>query len=91
MAKCGDIGMIAVKRGVKCVPSGDMLGVVLIDTATNNLENGLQIHKEMLKLGLAEWKDGNDSGYNSSPLNHRKMSGASNHVTSDQGKKIVNL
>ena len=91
VAKCGEVGMIAVKRGVKCGPSGDMLCVVLIDTATNNLEDGIQIHSEMLKLGLAEWKDGNDSGYNSSPLNRRKMPGTSNHVISDQGKLKVNL
>ena len=75
VGKCYETGMIAIKKGIRPGPSGDILCLVLIDTATNNFDNGIQIHQEMLRLGLAEWKAGNDSGYTtSSPANERLLS-----------------
>ena len=67
--------MIAMLQGIKSSPFGEVLNVVLIDTATNDFENGIQIHKEMVRLGLAQWKSGNDSGYSSSPLKQERMPG----------------
>ena len=75
LGKYHETGMIAIKKGIRPGPSGDILCLVLIDTATNNFDNGIQIHQEMLRLGLAEWKAGNDSGYTtSSPANERLLS-----------------
>jgi hypothetical protein len=71
LEKCSDTGMIAIKKGSKPGSSGDIPCIILVDTTTNNLENGIQIHQEMLRLGLAEWKEGSDSGYNSIPPNRQ--------------------
>jgi len=72
LGKCHETGMIAIKKGIRSTPSGDIQCLVLIDTATNDFENGIQIHQEMLRLGLAEWKAANDSGYTtSSPANEK--------------------
>ena len=72
LGKCHETGMIAIRKGIKQGPIGDIICLVLIDTATNNLENGIQIHQEMHRLGLAEWKAGSDSGYTSSPTSGRQ-------------------
>ena len=76
--------MIAILKGIKYGSLEDVLNVVLIDMASNNLENGIQIHEEMLKLDLAVWKPGNDSGYNSSHLNYERMPGGI--AESEQGE-----
>ena len=74
VGKYSDVGMIAIQKGIKSVPAGDRLKVVLIDTAFNRQESRIKIHQEMIKLGLAIWKSENDSsGYSSSSLNHEKI------------------
>ena len=67
--------MIAIKKGSKCGASGDIPCIILVDTTTNKLENGIQIHQEMLRLSLAEWKGESDSGYNSIPANRKTEEG----------------
>ena len=67
--------MIAIKKGSKLGASGNVPCILLVDTTTNDLENGIQIHEEMLRLGLAEWKDGSDSGYDSIPTNRKTKEG----------------
>ena len=74
LGKCHETGMIGIRKGIKQGPTGDIVCLVLIDTATNDLKNGIQIHQEMLRLGLAEWRAGNDSGYTSSPTNGKSKS-----------------
>ena len=63
--------MIAFKKGSKLGPCGNVPCILLVDTTSNDLENGIQIHEEMLRHGLAEWKCGSDSGYDSIPTNHK--------------------
>ena len=78
LGKCHETGMIAIKKGIRSTPSGDIPCLVLIDTATNDFENGIQIHQEMLRLGLAEWKAANDSGYTTSSPANEKLTSSQN-------------
>ena len=75
LEKCSQSGMLAIKKESKRGPSGDIPCIILVDTTTNNLENGIQIHQEMLRLSLAEWKGEGDSGYNSIPANRKTEEG----------------
>ena len=68
---------------MKSGPAGDVMLVVLIDTVTNNLENGIQMHQEMHRLNLADW---NDSGYSSSPIPNKGMSKSNTPMMLEQGK-----
>ena len=86
LGKCHETGMIAIKKGVKSSPSGDIQCLILIDTATNNFVNGIQIHQEMLRLGLAEWKASNDSGYTTSSPANEKLSSNHNLIRAVPGK-----
>ena len=83
VGKCSEIGMIAIGKGIKSGPAGDVMLVVLIDTVTNNLENGIQMHQEMHRLNLADW---NDSGYSSSPIPNKGTSKPNTPMMLEQGK-----